>query len=171
MAHYLHSSGIAYSTGGWIMIHKSLSPHQSRAVILWIDHCTWDCNWWRLDRAEPSQPSNKEALGRGLRDDFNNVKLRRRTWAANERRGSLGPCTEWHRTRQTPCHRNMKHPLPSTPETKHCQLRALMLRQHDSQNQFCQLHRCLAVPLCIYVHSNYLWGNVMLMFKLGKICM
>lgn len=152
------------------MIHKSLSPHQSRAVILWIDHCTWDCNWWRLDRAEPSQPSNKEALGRRLRDDFNNVKPRRRTWAANEHGGlwvlalsDTGP--DKHLATGT-----RKHPLPSTPETKHCQLRALMLRQHGSQNRFCQLHRCPPMPLCnLYLcpFQLFMW-NFMWMCKLGK---
>ena len=152
------------------MIHKSLSPHQSRAVILWIGHCTWDCNWWRLDRAEPSQPSNKEALGRRLRDDFNNMNLRRRTPAANERRGSLGPCTEWHGTRQTPCCGNTKHPLPSTPETKQCQLRALMLRRRGSQNQSCQPSRRLDEPPHTYGHSNYLCQILIWCINTRKMC-
>lgn len=30
-----------------------------------------------------------------------------------------------------------------------------MLRQHSSQNQFCQLHRSLDDPPRIYGHSNY----------------
>lgn len=152
------------------MIHKSLSPHQSRAVILWIDHCTWDCNWWRLDRAEPSQPSNKEALGRRLRDDFNNVKPRRGNVSCKWARGSLGPCTEWHGTRQTPCHGDTELPLLSTPETKQCQLRALMFRQHGSRNRLRQLRRCLPVPLCnLYLCPFQLFGwNSMRMCKLGK---
>ena len=111
VARYLHSSGIAFATGSWIMIHKSLSPHQSRAVIRWIDHCTWDCNWWRLDRAESSQPSNKEAPGWGLRDNFNNVVSEMGNVSSKWAPGSLVSCAEWHRTRHTPCHRNKAHPL------------------------------------------------------------
>lgn len=49
-----------------------------------------------------------------------------------------------------------KHPLPSTPETKQCQLRALMLRPHGSQNQFCQLERSRDEQPHIYGLSNYL---------------
>lgn len=87
--------------------------------------------------------------------------------------GSLGPCTEWHRTRQTPCHRNKKHPLPSTPETKHCQLRALMLRQHDFQNHFCQLLLCLVMAhgnLCLCPVKLFV-RNFASMHKLGKMLM
>lgn len=105
------------------MIHKSLSRHQSRAVILWIGHCTWDCNWWRLDRIERRQPSNKEALGGAPRDDFNNAEAEMENVSAKWARGSLGSRTEWHRSRQTPCHRNKVHPLLPTEGTQHCQMR------------------------------------------------